>query len=53
MARLSASVLVASLAMASATQRTYHDITVGGGTWISEVRWSLHAYSNRQTVEHN
>ena len=39
MARLSASVLVASLAMASATQRTYHDITVGGGTWISEVRY--------------
>ena len=35
MARLSASVLVASLAMASAT---HHDITVGGGTWISEVR---------------
>ena len=52
MARLSASVLVASLAMWRYA-RTYHDITVGGGTWISEVRWSPHAYSNRQTVEHN
>ena len=49
MARLSASVLVASLAMASATQRTYHDITVGGGTWISEVRWSLHCYTSAST----
>ena len=35
--------------MASATQRTYHDITVGGGTWISEVRWSLHCYTSAST----